>query len=211
MDEKMAGETKFPAEKSDDFGENKPDASKRGIENNPFAADDLLETLDDSTLDEELKHITNREKRRRVWETGGSTATAPDASFNPTRWELDLFLHTLYNVNDNLRLQMTISGGLMAACIGMLNVMAPGHATKVVGFVNDVDRYVFIPALISIVISYVGLEHHWNYSRRKAKPPEQMEELYSMVAFKYKMLHMASVFLLISAALLGAFILIEFG
>jgi hypothetical protein len=180
----------------------------------PLSAEDAPEVADPALLiDKELKHVENQ-RGRRIWLTETEPAQPVDHSNKqnePTRWELDIFLHTLYNVNDNLRLHMTISGGLMAACIGMLNVFEPGHSSTVESFVNDIDRYVFIPAMLSMVISYIGLQHHWNYKKRKSHGPDQMEELYALVTFKYRMLHLASVFLLISAILLGYFLVTEFG
>lgn len=175
-------------------------------------------SLEEPVSDDEIVRVMLGHGKKKRWEpavgtTAGQSSLQRDetSSHHPTRLEFDLFLHTLYNVNDSLRLQMTLSGGMMAACVTMLNVFGPTHTGNVVGFVDALDRYVFIPAMVSIVISYFGLEHHWNYRKRKAKPPEQMDELYSMVAFKYKMLHTASVFLVISAVLLGLFILVDFG
>lgn len=105
---------------------------------------------------------------------------------------------------------MTLAGGLIAGCVTMLNFLNPSNTGPIVNFVDEMDRFVFIPALISMILSYIGLEHHWNYRRRKSKPPEQMEDLYSMVSYKYRMLHAATACLIVSALLLSTFILIEF-
>ncbi|MGH9551288.1 MAG: hypothetical protein ACRD3W_18030, partial [Terriglobales bacterium] len=87
----------------------------------------------------------------------------------PHQREWDLFLETLRNVNEALRLHMTLAGGVILACITVLNVLPAPSGME---YLDMIDNFVFLPALASMVVAYFGIEKHWNYITRREAPPQ---------------------------------------
>ena len=140
---------------------------------------------------------------------GGAVKTRVAESYSrePTEWDLGLSRDVLTNANETLRTKLGLQAGLLAGCITLLNVIPRSNGPA---FLDDLDRWVFIPALISMVITYFGLQKHCKYDLVKKDRMDQLKEIYAVVQFKYKMLHWSSAFLILSAVLLGTFVLAEF-
>ncbi len=123
------------------------------------------------------------------------------------RTELDLFRDALSNVNQTLRFQISLAVPLLAACLTVLNIIPPQAHQE---FINMLDRYVFVPVIVSICFSWHGLEHHWYHDKNRTRPLNTIEGLYTLVAYKYKMARWALGFQGLGLALLGLFILLEY-
>src|SRR6185369_17193217 len=88
---------------------------------------------------------------------------------SPSKWERDLFRDALSNVNQTLRFQMSLALPIMGAYLGILNIMPPQEHQKLL---NDCDRFVFLPVLISMGVSYLGLKQHWYYDKNRTRPQD---------------------------------------
>ena len=123
------------------------------------------------------------------------------------KWQHEVFRDVLSNVNETLRSQINLAVPLMAACVTILNIVPPQAHQELL---NELDRWVFLPALVSIGLSYHGLQKHWYLDKRLSKLNENIEELYELVEYKDKMIHLSLAFQAIAVLLMMTFVLLEF-
>lgn len=124
-----------------------------------------------------------------------------------SKWERDLFRDALSNVNQTLRYQISLGVPLLAACVTVLNLVPPQEHQELL---NYLDKWVFIPVLVGMGVAYAGLEQWWYLDKQRSKPDDNLDSLYSIVRYKYHMVHI-SVFLQgLGLVLLMIFVLIEF-
>lgn len=135
-----------------------------------------------------------------VFDTSGMTA-------EELRWEHDIFRDVLGNVNNTLRFQISLGVPLLAGCITVLNIVPPQAHQE---FLNDIDRWVFIPALVSMVIAYRGLEFHWYTNKQHKKLDNNVQELYKLVRYKHHMVRLAIMLQGLGLILLMVFVLLEY-
>ncbi|MBX9689917.1 MAG: hypothetical protein K2X27_24615, partial [Candidatus Obscuribacterales bacterium] len=122
-----------------------------------------------------------------------------------TKWEQDTFRDIINNVNNTLRFQIQLAVPLLAGCVTALNIMPPQEHQE---FLNFFDRFVFIPVLLSMAVSYYALELHWGVS--KDKPTDNVESLSRLVKKKYLMVHLAILLQGAGLVLLICFVLLEY-
>lgn len=124
-----------------------------------------------------------------------------------SKWERDLFRDALSNVNQTLRYQISLGVPLLAACVTVLNLVPPQEHQELL---NYLDKWVFIPVLVGMGVAYAGLEQWWYLDKQRSKPDDNLDSLYGIVRYKYRMVHI-SVFLQgLGLVLLMIFVLIEF-
>ena len=123
-----------------------------------------------------------------------------------SRYEFDLFRDALANVNHTLRFQLSLNVPLLAACITVLNLVPPQTHEQLL---NELDRYVFIPVIVSMVLSYMGLERHRAHPQA-GRIKLDLDLLYNLVRYKYKMVHRAQVFQTTALVLFILFVLLEY-
>jgi hypothetical protein len=120
--------------------------------------------------------------------------------------EFDIFRDVLGNVNQTLRFQIQLSVTLLAACVTVLNIVPPQEHQALL---NDLDRWVFMPALVSMGVGYHGLEHHW-YSRKSYKLDSDINLLYQLVRYKHRMVRIALTLQGLGLMVMMAFVLLEY-
>ncbi|HEY9718655.1 MAG TPA: hypothetical protein V6C69_14375 [Trichormus sp.] len=123
------------------------------------------------------------------------------------KWERDVFRDVLSNVNQTLRFQIQMAVPLLAACVTVLNLVPPQSHQELL---NDLDRWVFIPVLISVAIAYRGLEFHWYSDSQRTKLSQDIKELYKLVKYKHRMVKMAILLQALGLVLLMVFVLLEY-
>lgn len=124
------------------------------------------------------------------------------------KWEHDIFRDALSNANQNLRFQMSLGVPLLAACVTVLNLVPPQSHQELL---NNLDRWVFLPVLASIVIAFKGLEKHWYIDKKLNKLDDgNIDQLYELVRFKYKMSRIALTLQGSGLILMMAFVLLEY-
>ncbi len=123
-----------------------------------------------------------------------------------TKWEQDTFRDIINNVNNTLRFQIQLAVPILAGCVTALNIVPPQEHQE---FLNNFDRFVFIPVLLSMGAAYHGLEIHWAIDS-KNKPSDSVESLSKLVKRKYLMVHTAITLQAIGLILLISFVLLEF-
>jgi hypothetical protein len=121
--------------------------------------------------------------------------------------EFDIFRDVLGNVNNTLRFQIQLGVPLLAACVTVLNIVPPQEHQELL---NELDRWVFIPALASMAIGYHGLEHHWYSNPKRAKLDADINELYALVRYKHKMVRFALALQGLGLSLMMLFVLLEY-
>jgi len=122
-----------------------------------------------------------------------------------TKWEQDVFRDILNNANNTLRFQVQLAVPLLAGCVTALNIIPPQAHQELL---NLLDRWVFIPVLLSMGVAYYGLELHW-----VAKPgdePDNVNELTRLIRKKYDVVHTAIVLQAVGLVLLMVFVLLEY-
>ena len=129
-----------------------------------------------------------------------------------SKWEQDTFRDVLSNVNNTLRFQIQLGVPLLAGCITALNIVPPQQHHELM---NEIDRFVFIPVLLSMGVSYAGLEWHWGFNKDKTIPgqaqlTDKAEDLALLVKRKYLMVHIAILLQAFGLVLLMLFVLLEF-
>jgi len=124
-----------------------------------------------------------------------------------TKWDFDLFRDALNNANQTLRYQLSLGVPLLFACVTVLNIVPPQAHQELL---NQLDRWVFIPVLLSMAVLYKGLEAHWYYDGRHTSPPEEFEHFYDLVRLKYRLAHLACFLQGLGLVLLGVFVLLEY-
>jgi hypothetical protein len=136
----------------------------------------------------------------------GSTLDISGLSPDEVKREFDIFRDVTNNVNNTLRFQIQLSVGLLAACVTVLNIVPPQSHQEML---NDLDRWVFIPVLISMFIGYRGLEHHWYSNTRHQRLPD-IKGLYLMVKYKHKMIRWTLALQAFSLLVMMVFVLLEY-
>jgi len=124
-----------------------------------------------------------------------------------SKWEWDLFRDALSNVNQTLRYQISLGVPLLAACVTVLNIVPPQEHQELLNFI---DKWVFIPVLAGMGVSYAGLEQWWYTDKLKGKPDESLKDLYKLVDYKYHMVHISIFLQGFGLVLLMLFVLFEF-
>ena len=122
-----------------------------------------------------------------------------------SKWEQDTYRDIISNVNNTLRFQIQLAVPILAGCVTALNMVPPQEHME---FLNNYDRFVFIPVLLSMGVSYYALELHWGLE--KGKPTDNHEVLSKLVKRKYLMMHTGIVLQAIGLILLFVFVLMEF-
>jgi hypothetical protein len=123
------------------------------------------------------------------------------------KWERDVFRDVLSNVNQTLRFQIQMAVPLLAACVTVLNIVPPqAHQA----LLNDLDRWVFIPVIVSVMIAYRGLEFHWYSNTQRTKLSQDIQELYKLVKYKHRMVKIAILLQALGLVLLMVFVLLEY-
>lgn len=124
-----------------------------------------------------------------------------------TKWEQDTFRDVLNNVNNTLRFQIQLGVPLLAGCITALNVVPPQEHQELL---NEIDKFVFLPVLLSMGVSYYGLEWHWGFTKDGSSPTSNPADLAKLVKRKYMMVHLAILLQAMGLVLLMVFVLLEF-
>lgn len=122
-----------------------------------------------------------------------------------TKWEQDTFRDILGNVNNTLRFQIQLAVPLLAGCVTALNIIPPQAHQELL---NLLDRWVFIPVLFSMAVSYYGLELHWVV--QDGKPSDSAAMLSRLLKKKYQMMHLAVLLQGLGLVLLMVFVLLEY-
>lgn len=122
-----------------------------------------------------------------------------------SKWEQDTFRDVINNVNNTLRFQIQLGVPLLAGCITALNVVPPQLHQQLL---NEIDRFVFVPVLLSMGVSYIGLEWHWGFTKDRLN--DKVEDLAKLVKRKYMMVHLAILLQAMGLVLLMVFVLLEF-
>ncbi|GEM_PF-1815883 len=130
-----------------------------------------------------------------------------DADSSISKWERDLFRDSLSNVNQNLRYQISLGVPLIGACIAVLNVVPPQAHQELL---NNLDRFVFIPAVLGMAVAYAGLESWWYLDRKRTRPGDDLDSLYGLIRHKYRMMHWAICLQALALCLLMFFVICEF-
>jgi hypothetical protein len=149
----------------------------------------------------------NLAKEDKSAQAGTSEFAVPPMSPDKVKLEYDLFRDALSNVNQTLRFQISLAVPLMAACVTMLNIVPPQSHQELL---NEFDRWVFLPALISIGMGYHGLERHWYLHRKKNQLVGDVDELYDLVQYKNRMVHIVLVLQAVALILMMTFVLLEY-
>ena len=123
------------------------------------------------------------------------------------KWEHDIFRDALSTVNNTLRFQIQMAVPLLAACVTVLNIVPPQAHQELL---NELDRWVFIPAILSMVVSYHGMEKHWYLDKHLTKLGDDVKELYNLVRYKYRMVHASITLQGLGLFLLMLFVLLEY-
>ncbi|MBX9569792.1 MAG: hypothetical protein K2X77_12920 [Candidatus Obscuribacterales bacterium] len=124
-----------------------------------------------------------------------------------SKWEQDTFRDVINNVNNTLRFQIQLGVPLLAGCITALNVVPPQEHQALL---NEIDRFVFLPVLASMGVSYIGLEWHWGFTKDGSQPTSKASDLALLVKRKYMMVHLAILLQAAGLVLLMVFVLLEF-
>lgn len=124
-----------------------------------------------------------------------------------SKWEQDTFRDVINNVNNTLRFQIQLGVPLLAGCITALNVVPPQEHQALL---NEIDRFVFLPVLASMGVSYLGLEWHWGFTKDGSQPTSKASDLALLVKRKYMMVHLAILLQAAGLVLLMVFVLLEF-
>lgn len=124
-----------------------------------------------------------------------------------SKWEQDTFRDVINNVNNTLRFQIQLGVPLLAGCITALNVVPPQEHQALL---NEIDRFVFLPVLASMGVSYIGLEWHWGFTKDGSQPTSNASDLARLVKRKYMMVHLAILLQAAGLVLLMVFVLLEF-
>jgi hypothetical protein len=139
----------------------------------------------------------------------GSSAGFDPCEMTPDdlKREFDMFRDVLNNVNSTLRFQIQLNVTLLAACVTVLNIVPPQAHQELL---NDLDRWVFIPVIVSMGVGYHGLEHHWYSSKKHFKLDHDIKQLYQLVRYKHQMVRMALGLQALGLGLMMVFVLLEF-
>lgn len=121
--------------------------------------------------------------------------------------EFDMFRDVLNNVNNTLRFQIQMSVPLLAACVTVLNLVPPAEHLKLL---NDLDRWVFLPALLSMAIGYHGLEQHFYSNKSNTRLDSDVKELYKIVRYKYRCVRWGLILQGIGVVLMMVFVMLEY-
>lgn len=135
----------------------------------------------------------------------GSASMMQTQTSGLSKWEQDTFRDIINNVNNTLRFQIQLAVPILAGCVTALNLVPPQEHQE---FLNNFDRWVFIPVLLSMALSYYGLEMHWVLDENK--PSENVETLAKVVKRKYLMMHSAIILQALGLILLIIFVLLEY-
>lgn len=122
--------------------------------------------------------------------------------------EFDIFRDVLSNVNNTLRFQIQLGVPLLAGCVTVLNIVPPQQHQELL---NELDRWVFIPAIASMVIGYRALEFHY-YAKavKKRFGATDIMELYQLVRYKHRMVRYTVLCQGLGLILLMVFVLLEY-
>lgn len=113
---------------------------------------------------DEVKEKSEQQKNMGAADNQSAISQAvSEQSRDRQKLEYDLFRDVLSNVNQTLRFQISLAVPLMAACVTILNIVPPQQHQELL---NNFDRWVFIPALISIGLGYHGLQRHWHVDKK---------------------------------------------
>lgn len=141
----------------------------------------------------------------RLASSSGSVPTKTEPEAGLTKWEQDTYRDIISNVNNTLRFQIQMAVPILAGCVTALNMVPPQEHQE---FLNNYDRWVFCPVLLSMAVSYYGLELHWGVQR--GKPTDDHEVLGKLVKKKYRMVHSAIILQALGLLLLFIFVLLEY-
>jgi hypothetical protein len=123
------------------------------------------------------------------------------------KWERDVFRDVLSNVNQTLRFQISLAVPLLAACVTMLNIVPPQAHQELL---NDFDKWVFIPALLSIGIGYLGLEKHPHTYKKSTESIDNVEDLYRIIRYKNNTVRTVISLQALALVLMMSFVLLEY-
>ncbi len=137
--------------------------------------------------------------------SSGTVPTKSEADTTLTKWEQDTYRDILSNVNNTLRFQIQLAVPILAGCVTALNMVPPQEHQE---FLNNYDRWVFCPVLLSMAVSYYGLELHWGM--QKGRPTDDHESLTRLVRKKYALVHSAILLQALGLLLLFIFVLLEY-
>jgi hypothetical protein len=153
-----------------------------------------------------IKALTKTTSRKSIFLSSSQQALSmASAGEGLTKWEQDVFRDILNNANTTLRFQVQLAVPLLAGCVTALNIIPPQAHQELL---NLLDRWVFIPVLLSMGVAYYGLELHW-----VAKPgdePDNIKELTQLIRKKYDIVHTAIVLQAVGLVLLMIFVLLEY-
>lgn len=152
------------------------------------------------TGDQEKKSAAKFQEQSETFDTSGMTA-------DDIKREFDVFRDVLSNVNNTLRFQIQMSVPLLAACVTVLNIIPPQEHQKML---NDLDRWVFIPAIIAMALAYRGLEFHWYSDKKNVRLDRDIKELYKLVQYKHRMVRIVTAMQGLALLLLMLFVLLEY-
>jgi hypothetical protein len=124
-----------------------------------------------------------------------------------SKWERDVFLGALSNVNNTLRFQISLAIPLLAACVTMLNIVPPQAHQELL---NDFDRWVFIPALLSIGVGNLGLEKHPYAEKQLSDNIDNFAGLYRLVNYKNNTVRAVIALQALALILMMTFVLLEY-
>ncbi|HEY9776848.1 MAG TPA: hypothetical protein V6C81_24000 [Planktothrix sp.] len=139
-----------------------------------------------------------------------ATTDGPDFSGltdNELKWERDVFRDVLNNANQTLRFQIQMAVPLLAGCVTVLNIVPPQAHQELL---NDLDRWVFIPAILSIALAYRALEFHFYSYKNVSKLDADVHQLYKLVQYKQRMVRFSILFQALGLLLLMVFVLLEY-
>lgn len=136
-----------------------------------------------------------------------TTGSLPEkAGEGLSKWDQDTFRDIISNVNNTLRFQIQLAVPILAGCVTALNLVPPQEHQD---FINNYDRWVFIPVLLSMGVAYYGLELHWGMAKDN-KPTDNHEVLSKLIKKKYLMMHLAIFLQALGLILLFGFVLLEY-
>lgn len=159
-------------------------------------------TASQIALNSEMKSAN----RNTLWLTASQQALSiASAGEGLSKWEQDTFRDILNNANNTLRFQVQLAVPLLAGCVTALNIIPPQAHQELL---NLLDRWVFIPVLLSMGAAYYGLEMHWTV--KPGKILDNVESLTKLIRRKYDLVHLAIVLQATGLILLMVFVLLEY-
>ncbi len=161
----------------------------------------------DQSLPKQLNTVQTVEELPRAESIDQKVEAVAQVAVVDRKYEHDHCRDALSNVNQTLRFQISLAVPLMAACVTMLNIVPPQAHQELI---NEFDRWVFLPALISIGIGLHGLERHWYFHKKLGQRMDDFDELYDLIRYKNKIVRIVISLQATALVLMMVFVLLEY-